>query len=113
MNVRIGVDTILLVDEEKKMLTELYHRGGVAVKGRSENATGWVADYDGLAKSRLSNKKLIENLQNGPIGSRTPSSSPNRYQHAAMPTAEHTIASSTETRAMDTSSTTLMRPSVM
>src|SRR5438477_10363303 len=58
-------------------------------------------------------KPDIENLQNGPIGSRTPSSSPNRYQHAAMPTAEHTIASSTETRAMNTSSTTLMRPSVM
>lgn len=63
-NVEQLLETQRKVDEEKKMLTELYHRGGVTVKGRSENDAGWVAEYDGLAKSRLSNKKLIENLQN-------------------------------------------------
>src|SRR5215813_10594888 len=47
-------------------------------------------------------KPVIENLQNGPAGSRTPSSSPNRYQHAAMPSADDKTAMSTETRAMNT-----------
>src|SRR5215470_1556864 len=71
-----------------------------------------------IEKPRTScSKPVIENLQNGnlqngPIGSRTPSSSPNRYQHAAKPTAEQAIARSTETRAMNTSSTALIRPSV-
>src|SRR5438270_13700698 len=55
-------------------------------------------------------KPVIENLQNGPIGSRRPSSSPNRYQHAAMPIADDKTAGSTEMRAMNTSSTALTRP---
>src|SRR3954454_15540285 len=58
-------------------------------------------------------KPVIDNLQNSPVGRRTPSSSPNRYQHAAMPAADDTTASNKETRAMNTSSTALMRPSVM
>lgn len=57
------LDTQRKVDEEKKVLTELYHRGGVAVRGRSA-AAGWIGEYDDLSKLRLNNKKLLENLHN-------------------------------------------------
>src|SRR5215475_5226860 len=56
-------------------------------------------------------KPVIEAFQNGPIGSRTPSSSWNRYQHAAMPSADEGTASTSETRATNTSSTAVRRPS--
>ena len=57
------LETQRKVDEEKKMLTELYHRGGVVVRGRTPGG-GWPAEYSDLSKDRLNNKKLIENLQN-------------------------------------------------
>lgn len=66
-NVLRLLETQRKVDEEKKILTELYHRGGVVVRNRStgaEGVTGWMGEYDELAKDRLNNKKLLENLQN-------------------------------------------------
>jgi DNA sulfur modification protein DndD len=61
------LETQRKVDEAKKVLTELYHRGLAVVRGRptgSGEPTGWVAEYDDLSKDRLNNKKLLENLQN-------------------------------------------------
>ncbi len=61
------LETQRKVDEEKKVLTELYHRGVAVVRGRptgSGEPTGWVAEYDDLSKDRLINKKLLENLLN-------------------------------------------------
>lgn len=65
-NARMNVEQLLesqrQVDEQKKVLTELYHRGGVAVRGRTPGAD-WTTEYVDLARDRLSNKKLIENLR--------------------------------------------------
>jgi DNA sulfur modification protein DndD len=58
------LETQRKVDDEKKILTELYHRGSVVVRNRPTGAAGWLGEYDELAKDRLNNKKLIENLQN-------------------------------------------------
>src|SRR5262249_18026318 len=66
-NVLQLLETQRKVDEEKKVLTELYHRGVAVVRGRptgSGEPTGGVVEYDGLSKDRLNNKKLTENLQN-------------------------------------------------
>lgn len=61
------LETQRKVDDEKKVLTELFHRGGVVVRNRptgAKGASGWLSEYDELAKDRLNHKKLLENLQN-------------------------------------------------
>jgi DNA sulfur modification protein DndD len=61
------LETQRKVDEEKKVLTELYHRGGAVVRNhpmRAEGISTWLGEYDELAKDRLHNKKLLENLEN-------------------------------------------------
>lgn len=61
------LETQRKVDDEKKTLTELYHRGGVAVRSQSpggDEPARWLAEFDGLSKDRLTNKKLIENTEN-------------------------------------------------
>ena len=61
------LETQRMVDEEKKALTELYHRGGMVVKNRPMVAgvqTGWIGEYEDLAKDRLSSRKMRENLLN-------------------------------------------------
>lgn len=60
------LETQRKVDEEKKVLTELYHRGGAAVRAHDAEGGGqpeWLAEYDALSKDRLATKKLLENLQ--------------------------------------------------
>lgn len=63
-NVLNLLETQRQVDEEKKALTELYHRGGAVVRSRPAGDVAWLGEYDNLAKDRLNNKKLLENLQN-------------------------------------------------
>lgn len=63
-NVLNLLETQRQVDEEKKALTELYHRGGAVVRSRPVGEVAWLGEYDNLAKDRLNNKKLLENLQN-------------------------------------------------
>jgi DNA sulfur modification protein DndD len=61
------LETQRKVDEDKKILTELYHRGGALAQNRprgSGGVKGWVSEYDELSKDRLNNKKVLENLQN-------------------------------------------------
>ena len=53
------------VDEEKKVLTELYHRGMAIVHRRptvSGESMEWDEEYIELSRDRLGNKKLLENL---------------------------------------------------
>lgn len=65
-NVLRLLDTQRKVDEEKKVLTELYHRGGIAVRSHaaaSEGSRGWLQEYEELSKDRLTNKRRVENAQ--------------------------------------------------
>ena len=59
------LETQRKVDEEKQLLTELYHRGSAAVRAYSmPSSVGWLSEYEDLSKDRLASKKRLENLQN-------------------------------------------------
>jgi DNA sulfur modification protein DndD len=61
------LETQRRVDDEKKVLTELYHRGGATVRAGMASDGGparWLTEYGELSKDRLGTKKQIENLQN-------------------------------------------------
>lgn len=66
-NVEQLLETQRKVDEEKKVLTELYHRGGATVRAHTatdSGASGWLSEFEAMSKDRLATKKQLENLLN-------------------------------------------------